>query len=184
MERLLPASLTADFPSQSKHPFDMEPSHSCPLGHSRGKAIIDAIISVQQRLQHKDEGGHSSARLRQLEQKLDLVTEVLVSSVRELKDLEASRRNSQSEDSSSKEMLPLKDKIAHLIGYMEDEVKELTGEVKKSEIRLRRLTRPEDINDEKERLVSLKRLCIKKQQQVLEMKSFLEVLKRQDQAKN
>ena len=191
---------------------DDDPSLVCPVGHSRGRTLLETLLKVKEELEEHRQlrsptpGGevvtrnspepsssssvlHLHHRLNQMEDKIDLITEVLVTTIQQLKlssDVypavdskeSASRRSSSHSKNSSdgdEDNLPFK--LEEVISQMTQEFVELSQEKKtiQEELKHSKLTQ-EETNALKEQLITLKTQMVRKEQQLLQIKSFRDAL--------
>jgi hypothetical protein len=189
----------------------------CPVGHSRGRALIETLLKVKEELEEyrrplsPREAGELVARnspeptaatsvlqlhhrLNQMEDKIDLITEVLVTTIQQLKlsndvfpSVESkgqqsdSRRSSHSKHHDDYEDGNLTYKLDEVVTQMTQEFLDLNEENNRIQ---RLLSQSKNTSEEidllKEELIVLKTQMVRKEQQLLQIKSFRDALKQQE----
>ena len=194
------------------------PDHDlvCPVGHSRGRALIETLLKVKEELEEyrrplspKQSGEliprnspeptaatnvlQLHHRLNQMEDKIDLITEVLVTTIQQLKlknevfppveckdHQHDSRRPSHSRHREDYEDGNLSFKLDEVVAQMTQEFLDLNDESNKiSRLLSQPKNSPEEIDILKKELVTLKTQMVRKEQQLLQIRSFRDALKQQ-----
>jgi len=179
----------------------------CPVGHSRGRALVETLLKVKEELEeHRRESSRSPCdsremmakttaeptasvvqlhhRLNQMEEKIDLITEVLVTTIQQLKLTNQASPSKAIPPANTTQRHSLDEEDGDLTFKLEEVMSQMTQELAElsqgSADLMNQLSKtkmsPQETEEKKKQLVMKRKLMVKREQQMRSIRAFYDVL--------